>query len=68
MIKVGDRVKLNDLGRKAYICAADGCNPLNFAGTVAGIHHTFNIVNVNWDNHFSNGYNMRELTAIPPVS
>ena len=60
---ITDRVKINDKGRKTYRCAADGCNPLNFVGTVDRVYGRD--IGVQWDNGFHNTYEEPELTVIP---
>jgi len=71
MFKIGDRVKISEHGRQAYQnCAADGPNPLNFAGKVIERSHLYDDEDapfeyaVLWDNGMENDYCEKDLTLI----
>jgi len=65
--EIGDRVKINEVGRKEYYCRDGGNNPLNFTGTVALVRSYSTcdpMCVVEWDNGGSETYASRTLTRI----
>ena len=62
-LNLGDRVKINDEGRRIYRCEGNEYNPLNFTGTVIQ-HQGHDQVRVAWDNGLHNSYSIETLTKI----